>query len=202
MSHISFISFIFSHTINILWNIFKVLIIIYYFFYNNIKKLYYTNNYNNIYLIKNNKVLLDKNITSIKSIKSIELPSYEYIIYKYTFENKILTKILYNLNNINSNTLNPNTLNPCQYQFIYITLTIDNKTIDITHILKDTKHFFYVIDAIIFNNIFMLWLIECKLNLSFDNYEIVILDNNMREIKINNTQYIKLNNDTYDIINI
>ena len=125
------------------------------------------------------------------------MPCYEYIIYKYTLENKILTKILYNLNNINSNNLKP-----CQYQFIYITLTINNKTIDITHILKDNNHFFYVIDAIIFNNIFMIWLIECKLNLSFDNYDIVILDNNMNEIKINNTQYIKLNNDTYDIINI
>ena len=100
--------------------------------------------------------------------------------------------ILYNIEDLKKNI----NLIPCSYQFIYINIKIHDKNVDITELLNN----FYSINNIIFNTIFMKWLVEYKLELNLTNYKIVILDNNFKEIIIDNTQYIKLNNNNYDII--
>jgi len=144
---------------------------------------------NNIFFIKNNTLIQSINI---KNIDRITLFEYDYLIYKSNLEKSLLMTILYNIEDLKKNI----NLIPCSYQFIYINIKIHDKNVDITELLNN----FYSINNIIFNTIFMKWLVEYKLELNLTNYKIVILDNNFKEIIIDNTQYIKLNNNNYDII--
>jgi len=185
---------IITNCINCLWYTCKYIIITYNYIVK-ILKIFNIFNYNNnkiinnVFFIKNNILVEQNNIHKIYSTIVYDF-NYDYVIYK----NNILTTIVYNIDNLKQNT----TLLPCTYQFIYINIHINDKSIDITNILNK----FYVIDNIIFNDIFMKWLLEYKLNIMLDKYKIIILDNNFKEIMINNKQYIKLNNKNYDIINI
>ena len=186
-----------SFFINILWNISKIVIDVYNYFANFIK-LYYINNnkkYKNLYFIKNKKLILTKKT----NYKQIELSlDYDYIVYKYNFEDKIYTIILSDIDNFNENKL----ITTCNFQFIYVTIKTDEKTIDITNILKDNKNYFYITDSILFNDVFMFWIFNYKLNIYLNNYTICILDNNLNKIILNKNEYIKLNNNNYEVINI
>ena len=187
-----FNNMIINNIIYSLWYIFKYIIVI----YNYVIKFFQLFKFNtentlvtNLLFIKNNSIILENNI---KYIYSNPIYGYDYIIYKYKLDNILFISILYNIDNLKIN----NTLLPCSYKFIYINIKINNNNIDITNILNN----FYVVDSILFNNIFMKWLIEYKLNLILDNYTIIILDNNFKEFIIDNTQYIKLYYNNYDII--
>ena len=186
-----------SFFINILWNISKIVIDVYNYFANFIK-LYYINNnkkYKNLYFIKNKKLILTKKT----NYKQIELSlDYDYIVYKYNFEDKIYTIILSDIDNFNENKL----ITTCNFQFIYVTIKTDEKTIDITNILKDNKNYFYITDSILFNDVFMFWIFNYKLNIYLNNNNICILDNNLNKIILNKNKYIKLNNNNYEVINI
>lgn len=181
------------YLLNIFWYIGKFILYLYSIF---IKYFSSNNNniINNIYFIKNNNIIVNINKNKLKNI-----PKYDYALYRYNIENYILLYILENINNLNK----INNFEICNYQFIYVTIKVEDKTIDITNILNDRNNYLYTTNTIIFNNIFMIWLIKHKLNLiDYINYNIVILDNNMNEITINNKQYIKLNKNDYNIINI
>ena len=183
----------------ILWYILKYLLISYKYLIKFIRIFYKNKDINNTNIIdfyKNNKLI--KTITQ-KDLYFELVPEHDYIIQKYYFNNKIFSKIYYD--NTEKVLKNLNQLEPYNNLFIYINLIISNKKIDITNILNNNENNFYVIDSIIFNKTFMNWLLLYKLNLTFDDYKIIILDNNFNEITINNTQYIKLNNDTYELIN-
>ena len=183
--------------INILWNISKIIINIYNYLANFVK-LYYINNnkkYKKLHFIKNNNLILTKKT----NYKQIELSlDYDYIVFKYRFEDKLYTTILSDINNFNENKL----ITICDFQFIYVSIKTDEKTIDITNILKNNKNYFYIIDSILFNEIFMSWIFNYKLNIYLDNYTICILDNNLNKLILNKNEYIKLNYNNYDIINI
>ena len=186
--------------INILWNISKIIINIYNYFANFVK-LYYINNnnsnkkYKKLHFIKNNNLILTKRT----NYKQIELSlDYDYIVFKYRFEDKLYTTILSDINDFNENKL----ISICNFQFIYVTIKSDEKTIDITNILKNNKNNFYIRDSILFNDVFMLWIFNYKLNIYLDNYTICILDNNLNKLILNKNEYIKLNYNNYDIINI
>lgn len=179
------------YLINLIWNIGKIIIFLYNIF---IKHFNNNNNIDNIYFIKNNNIILN-----IKKNKLISIPNYDYILYKYNIKNDILLLILKNMIILNK----IKNLEICEYQFIYISIKLNDVTIDITNILNDRNNYLYVINTKLFNEIFMIWLMKFKLNIKYNiDYKIIILDNSMNEITINNTQYIKLNKNNYSIINI
>lgn len=177
--------------INIIWYTLKYIIILYNHLIKILSIFKFNKNklVNNSFFIKNNKLIQGINI---KNIDRITLFEYDYIIYKSNLKKNLLMTILYNIEDLKKNI----NLIPCCYQFIYINIKIHDKTIDITKLLNN----FYSINNIIFNTIFMKWLVEYKLELNLTNYNIVILDNNFKEIIIDNRQYIKLNSNNYDII--
>jgi len=159
----------------------------------------YDNDISNTYISTIGVDFRKKTITKKNNYKQLELQlEYDYILYKYGFEDKIYTIILSNIDNFNENKL----ITICNFQFIYVSIKTDDKTIDITNILKNNENYFYITDSILFNDVFMLWIFNYKLNIYLDNYKIYIIDHNLNNIILNKNEYIKLNNNNYDVINI
>ena len=153
------------------------------------------NEFNNLVIIKNSEIV--HSIYNLEKMKQLYI-NYDYIIYKKYYIDKLLINLHENIN-----TLTPEEIIPCEFEFLFVSIkTIDN-TYNITNILNNTNHYYYVKNNILFNEIFMNWLFFFHLKLinSLYEYTITILDNKANEIIIDNTQKIKLNINNYEIIN-
>jgi hypothetical protein len=183
--------------INIYWFIMKLIVQLCNHlneFYNLITVCYYST-FNSICLIKNSKIIQTfRNINEIKNYTD----QWDYIIYKTKYDNKLLTSIYNNYNDISSNYENHE---PCKYEFIFVNLKINNNIYDITKILKNNNSYYYVNNSILFDKSFINWLIIYHLKLQkIDNdYSISLFDNNADKINITNKQYIKLYKNDYEI---
>ena len=149
----------------------------------------------NILLIKNSKIIqkLKDNYFINTSV------DFEYIIYKKPYNNKILIIFLYNLDEIKTN---PKYMEPCNYVFLSVIIKQDDCTHNITTILNNIGHYYYIPNNILFNEIFMNWLFINHLKIKLNNYSINILDNQANELLLNNKQYILLNKDSYEIMTL
>tara|TARA_A100001035_G_scaffold87077_2_gene67739 strand:- start:74621 stop:75262 length:642 start_codon:yes stop_codon:yes gene_type:complete len=183
--------------IYIYWEFMKIIIYI----HNNVFSIYKYifsrkhNDFNNIIVVKNAKI-----IDTIYNLEKMKLSyiNYDYIIYKKYHTNKLLMNL-----NENINTLIPEQIIPCEFEFLFVSIKTTDNIYNITNILNNANHYYYVKNNILFNEIFMNWLyfFHLKLINSLHEYTITILDNKASEIIINNNQKIKLNINNYEIIN-
>lgn len=183
--------------IYIYWEFMKIIIYIHNNIFSICKYIFSRkdNNFNSIIIMKNTKII--DTIYNLERMK-LSYTNYDYIIYKKYHTNKLLINLHENIN-----TLTPEEIIPCEFEFLFVLIKIRDKTHNITNILNNTNHYYYVKNNILFNQIFMNWLFFFHLKLinSLDEYTITILDNKANQIIINNNQKIKLNINNYEIIN-
>ena len=173
--------FLYIYTINI--GLFNYILQFYNNFYETQKKK------DNLLFIQNSKIIKKSNTNNLAT----NYPqNYDYLIFKKFNENKVLIKILHNLNG-------PNAVMQCNFEFIHVIIKLDNYTQDITNILNNNKHCYYIIGAHLFNDTFMNWLFFYHLKREYQDYTIQILDNNIIQISIDKNSYLCLNENGYNI---
>jgi len=149
----------------------------------------------NIYIIKDSEII--QKLENLSNIEELHI-NYDYLIYKTITNNKILVSQHLTFDDIKQKQ---NMIEPCNYEFIFITIKIQNDSYNITNILKNNNFYYYVNNNILFTDIFMNWLFIYHLKIQLEDYYIILLDHNANQIEINNTQSIKLNKNNYEIIN-
>ena len=85
------------------------------------------------------------------------------------------------------------------YTFILVEIESLNKKYDITNLLNNSITSYYIIDNILFDKNFIIWLQYNKYLIDENNYTINIIDNNINSIKLDKKKYIKLSDDNYYI---
>ena len=147
-------------------------------------------------LIVNNSIVKYSNY--IDFIKTNEL--YDYLIYRIKINNVMLTQLIYDRDLINQLKNNKPNLQACNFEFIMVIIKNNNKSHDISNILKNHKNYYYVAGATLFDTNFMNWINLQYLNIELNNPQIMIMDNTIKEITLSGSQYIKLNQTDYTII--
>jgi len=150
----------------------------------------------NIYIIKDSIII--QKFSDLNGIENLNI-NWDYLIYIIKINNKILVSLYLTFDDIKQKY---NEIEPCNFEFIFVTIKMNDNNYDITEILKNNQFYYYVNNNILFNEIFMNWLFtyHLKLEIELEDYSIILLDNNATEITINNTQFIKLNKNDYEII--
>jgi len=181
----------------------KILLIFYYlqFYYNfvynyfyNIFQNYFDNNYELIF-IKNDKIIQKNKHTDI-----IEIPKSDYVVTTHIHNNiKLITVVDdYSLSNSSNKII-------CDYSFMLVLLYYKEEKYDITGVLKNSNHSFYIKDAILFDPNFINWMVINYIKIKIDDYKnirITIIDHRADDIELSNKQYIKLDKDTYNILEL
>ena len=170
--------------------------------FNKIKK-YASNNKPYIFVLNN--AIVDNNL-SINIENQDYDKDYDYLIYKEYYNNnenenenendKILMFLTDNIKNIKIN------LEPCNFEFIMVVIKSNNQSYNISKILKNNNHNYYVNGNKLFTRDFINWIALYHLKITLDNPEILIMDKSIKEIKLNPSQFILLHKDKYEIINI
>lgn len=127
--------------------------------------------------------------------------SYDYIVYREVNNDKNCVLLTNNRQDIIKLKEGITKLEPCNYEFIMVLIKCDDKSYDISNILKNPTHYYYVAGANLFNENFMKWIYLYHLNITLDNPEIVIMDKSVKEFTLKPSESIILNNDNYEIIN-
>ena len=170
--------------------------------FNKIKK--YTSN-NKPYIFVLNNSILDNNLSI-----NIENQDYDYLIYKEYYnnihnnnenENKNENEktLMFLTDNIKNKKIN---LEPCNFEFIMVVIKSNNQSYNISKILKNNSHYYYVNGGKLFTKNFINWIALYHLKITLDNPEILIMDKSIKEIKLNSSQFILLHKDKYEIIDI
>ena len=132
----------------------------------------------------------------MKNFNNNLLDNNTYIFHKIKFNN-----IIYYCNNFIF--FNPEIKNNyCNFSFILVQIRSNNNTYDLTKFLKNNYDNYYIINNILFNKNFINWLIINYYNINLYDYNIDIIDQNIKNIKLTSNQYIKLNLNNYEILNI
>ena len=182
--------------------------IIYKYLNRSIKFLYnkknnkYNNKYNNklgkeIYFIKNGEEIVIYNLT----LNNVDKNTINENIFNIDYD-FILVK---DNNNIIRYKKFEDYINNKDYTitkkiFIKIKLVIDN----IIYIIDLNNPNYYIVNNILFDEVFLKWYCKNKLNLDLDlssNYYIIILDNNIKEYKLNKFYSLKLLKNNFEILN-
>ena len=189
---------------NIYWYFIKVSICIYnFFFIKMILPIIYIYNlcFGNDHTSYN--ILFIKDSRIVHKFKNFEYNDninikYNYIIYKKILDDKTLITFNDHIDDIQQ--IKQEIL-PCNFEFLIVVIKVEEKSYDITSILKNKKNYYYVVNNYLFNVSFMNWLFINHIKKNFLEYNIVILDNMANEIIINKTQSIRLHKTCYEIIN-
>lgn len=162
---------------------------------------------NQIIRVKDSKIYSINNAKDYKFTDEDDNLNINYYVHKLlqnsNYENfednskdlKILIKIFYKKSSFN------NPIIKCDYEFILINLVVNNNTYELTNIINNYKNYYYIVNNILFDKIFINWFSLNHINIDYNNYNIYIIDHNANEIKLTNKQSIKLNKDNYKIIN-
>ena len=182
---------------NLWWNFMKVAMFIYTnVFHSSINKILLLLDKINNYLSNDNThiFVVENSIVYYINRSNYKKETHKYIVYRETSDDK---KLMVLTNNDNRNN---QPLEKCGFEFIMVIIKCNDKTYDITNILKNPIHYYYVNDSILFDNNFMEWINLYHLKSNLDNSEIVIMDNNIKEMTLSSGQYIHLNKNSYKII--
>lgn len=164
-------------------------------------------NYNRLY----NKFKKNKKMQNLIYVKNyIELDDnnvifdYDFIIYKYLFDDLLTYSLFTNthFNNINKKIFLSN-YQPqlTEYKFILVKLFYNNKDYDITNIIKNKNNYFYVENNILFDKNFMEWFCKKFLNIDYNSsIYIELYDNLLNKHEIYSNNYIILKKNNFDII--
>tara|TARA_Y100000816_G_scaffold276281_1_gene245313 strand:- start:2509 stop:3150 length:642 start_codon:yes stop_codon:yes gene_type:complete len=130
-------------------------------------------------------------INMIELIKFINDNSDYFIIhcFQYLDVNYVANNFL--LNNID--------IIKTKYTFILVEIESLNKKYDITNFLHNNITSYYIIDNILFDRNFILWLKFNKYSIDENDYKINIIDNNINNIKLDKKKYLMLSENTYHI---
>jgi hypothetical protein len=174
----------------------KVMLILYYFhlYYNYLYNFLVNYFYNNdILFIKNNKI-----IKYSKHSDNINIPVCDFCVINYKDNNN------YELSRVTDNYsfIDFPDKRLCNFNFMLVIFNIDNQEYDITKILKNNNHTYYLQDAILFTNYFNKWICMNYLHCFFNDITIRIIDHNANQIQLTSNQYIKLHSNTYSITEI
>jgi hypothetical protein len=126
--------------------------------------------------------------------------TYEYLVYKEDNNDKMLIFLVKQLNIINRLINNEVNLQVCNFTFIAILIRSNDKSYDITNILKDNRHYYYIIGATFFDENFFKWIGLYHLKVNLEHPTVILMDNNINEIILTSSQYIKLNETNYTIM--
>jgi hypothetical protein len=133
----------------------------------------------------------------------LTLRSFDYFVFNHTVDNKTLKKISSSIKElpiyIDTESNLPLLPKPCYFQFIMVLFKTGDKSFDITNILNDKDNFYYVQNAIIFDNNFIDWICLKHLKIKLTDVIVAILDNNAEEINITQEQCIHLGTNGYSI---
>lgn len=163
---------------------------------------YLSKNNNTIYIIKDNCIISKENESSY--LRRLMLLRHENndLYFKnngvYTFQKFTQDKISYLANNFIIENINNNIL--CDYCFIIVKIKSNDNEYDITSFLKNSNTNYYIVNNILFNDNFMNWLLINSYNIDLNNYEINLIDNNIKNIIIDKSKFLKLNKNNYEII--
>ena len=125
---------------------------------------------------------------------------YDYLIHRELYDDKLCMFLTNNIQDINKLKNGEITLQPCNFEFIMVLIKCNNKSYDISNILKNPVHYYYINGATLFNANFMEWISLHHLKTNFDNPEIVIMDKSVKEITLTPSQSIILDKDDYKIV--
>ena len=192
--------------INVYWYCMKIMMFIYMkFFFRSVQYISILNerikkcisNYQIKTLIINNSII---NYDYCNSFGYTDI-SYDYIIYREPCDDKTYMFLTNNNEKIIKLKEKETKLEPCNYEFIMVLIKDDNKCHDISSILKNHQHYYYVNGATLFNKNFMDWICLYHLKTTLDKPEILILDKSVKEFTLKPCQHIVLGKDDYTIIN-
>ena len=188
--------------LNIYWYFMKMSVYIYNFCYIRIIQpiiyiynLWSDNSHSSydILIIKDSQIINKFNINN-NNIDMLCI-KYDYVIYKNLFNEKRLTSLYNNIDNLVSKLV------PCNFEFLFVVIKHNKESYDITSILKNYNNYYYVVNNYLFNESFMNWLFINHIKKKYTEYTINILDNMTNEIVLNKTQSIHLQKNDYEIIN-
>jgi len=149
----------------------------------------------NLLVVNNSIIKYDNYVDFIKTKES-----YDYLIYRNKANTIMLTRLINNIDLIKQLKDNALTLQPCNFEFIMVIIKNNDKSHDISHILKNHKNYYYVAGATLFDTNFMKWINLYYLKVELNNPQIIIMDNAIKDITLSGSQYIKLNQTDYTII--
>jgi hypothetical protein len=150
-----------------------------------------------IYIIDNSII---KHNETFNNILTMDLGTYECVIYKQQTEELSSLFFSNNMEQIIKLHSIGNTLKLCKFQFILVLIKCGEITHDIT---KYTKQYnYYVVGSQLFDKNFINWININHLQIELIDPIISFMDNNINEITLDKTQHVKLNEDNYEIISI
>ncbi len=192
--------------INVYWYCMKIMMFIYMkFFFRSVQYISILNerikkcisNYQVKTLIINNSIIT---YDYCNSLGHTDL-SYDYIVHREPDDNKTCMILTNNIEKIIKLKNKAIKLEQSNYEFIMVLLKCNDTSYDISTILKNPQHYYYVKDATLFNTNFIKWICLHHLKTTLDNPEIVIMDKSVKEFTLKPNQYIILEKDNYKIIN-
>lgn len=193
-----------SRLVNMGWYCMKLIIFVHMIMYRYLNKTYRIFKYIKKQLLKSSNIYIVYNecIETLTELPDISR-SYEYLVYKKEPDMKDnLNKTLMRLFQGDIEKINydiNNSWNICKFKFISVLIKTDNNVYDITHLLNNDNHYYYIIGAELFNKNFIDWIGRYYLRTDLKNSTIEFMDNCINEVTIKASQYIILNENNYEI---
>tara|TARA_B100001093_G_scaffold514579_1_gene588905 strand:- start:1360 stop:1941 length:582 start_codon:yes stop_codon:yes gene_type:complete len=188
-----------NNIITLLWNYFLVFIkYINSIYVYKVVCLYYKTIPKLRYYLFNNTLTFCKNDGSIIKISNNKIPDYDYIVsinYYLTTQTTEINKT------INIKLFITPKIDLCNFNFILVTINVNNFSYNITNIIKNNYNTFYINNASLFTVSFNNYIINNYINEDISDYTINIIDQNADNIVLTSDQYIILSKNNYKIIN-